>query len=136
MRQIKFRAYIDGKMHYFDLHRITSFSNSAYAWDHAYTQDGMCEIWTWLAEGNTPDTYVGILDKNGKEIYEGDIVKVETLFFTDGHNKSAISEVIFDQGTFGIKDFYSGTRHTLKLMGLDREVIGNIYENPELLHES
>ena len=67
-----------------------------------------------------PLQFTGLLDKNGKEIYEGDIVKATMVggFFAD-------LEVTFENGEFVPKyvDGYS-----------ELEVIGNIYENPELLN--
>jgi hypothetical protein len=57
----------------------------------------------------------GLLDKNGVEIYRGDIIE-----FPDGD----IGEVIFDNGMFCT---------TVGCFIPNIEVIGNIYENPELL---
>lgn len=75
--------------------------------------------------------YTGLLDKDGKEIYEGDIVKVNDTFVTD---------VIYSDGQFGVvtKSVYSHGRYVFE--GLNHweiiEVIGNIYQNPELLEEN
>ncbi len=72
----------------------------------------------------------GLKDKNSKKIYEGDIVKIRA--FDTEH----ITEVLFKDGMFGIqwKD-YTSTNAMLKILGwfTHIEVIGNIYENPELL---
>jgi hypothetical protein len=68
--------------------------------------------------------YTGLKDKNGKEIYEGDIVKTE--------NKTYNFEVIFSNGCFGILD------RTATLIPFWQvkvfEVIGNIYENYNLIN--
>ena len=67
--------------------------------------------------------YTGLKDKNEKEIYEGDIVKFET------HNGQGV--VIYNSPRFEVKE--RDTDETYSLQGYECEVIGNIYENKELL---
>lgn len=77
--------------------------------------------------------YTGLKDKNGNEIYEGDIVRFTTNWNIKHEGESKKHEVIFRDGMFGIKDSQSGSM--IKLSGwASFEVIGNIYENPELLN--
>lgn len=82
-----------------------------------------------------PMQYTGLKDKNGKEIYEGDILKLidphvdtwgEVVYWTESGNYYA---------TFGVMS--SGSFTDLMAYGNGRElkVIGNIYENKELLNE-
>jgi uncharacterized phage protein (TIGR01671 family) len=79
--------------------------------------------------------YTGAKDYDDKEIYEGDIVG----FFNDEDYilKPGKAEICFDLGTFCMKHFKYGTE-PLRDMEIDEmviKVIGNIYENPELLKE-
>ena len=67
----------------------------------------------------------GLKDKNEKLIYEGDIVKI--------HN-DVTAKIIFDKGCFSFTD---GVYNQACYWKKDTiEVIGNIYENPELLESN
>ena len=72
--------------------------------------------------------YTGLKDKNGKEIYEGDIWRYEEI----------VGSVVFDKGAFSLHtDLGKGAVGCLDI-GIFRnacEVIGNIYENPDLLEK-
>lgn len=83
----------------------------------------------------------GLKDKNGKLIYEGNIVfvKVETQdFFGDDeyYSERYKGKIIFDKGEFVI-DVVDKTKHTISLYrnAKNCEIIGNIYENEGLLKE-
>ena len=70
----------------------------------------------------------GLKDKNGKLIYEGDIVKFKTELF--GKPK----QIIWNECHYILKDtFIILCDMEIKQFGL--EIIGNIYENKELLNE-
>ena len=74
--------------------------------------------------------YTGLKDKNGKEIYEGDIVEYKTKFYDRlKEHKTIIKwEDDLEHNGFG-EPFAMG----YIFRGFDIEIIGNIYENPELI---
>ncbi|MEK3729676.1 YopX family protein [Lysinibacillus sp. FSL W8-0953] len=85
--------------------------------------------------------YTGLKDKNGKEIFEGDIVEYNDFnsLRTGGHaeDKIIVGKVTFGCGMWMVEekncghDLYEGLVNDEEL-----EVIGNIYENPEMLGDS
>ena len=78
----------------------------------------------------TVGQYTGLTDKNGKKIFEGDIVKGLFVF------GEISSVVIFKYGSFGIEwniDEIKVLDPFLGLRNIECEVIGNIHDNPELL---
>ena len=96
---------------------------------------------------DTIGQYTGLKDKNGKEIYEGDIIYSE---FADGSNCMFLVGWNNKLSCFGVMDEYS---YQSKQLGYDFpefdnhlfievlknskifKIIGNIYDNPELLKE-
>jgi len=77
----------------------------------------------------TVGQYTGLKDKNGEEIYEGDIVLCEI------YSKEYMGLVEYTNN-YGFYYLSGMGRSDTELWGCnEREVIGNIYENPELLEE-
>lgn len=83
-----------------------------------------------------PMQYTGLKDKNGKEIYEGDILHWES---PDADSDGAKYEVVFKKSAFRIR-WISKNNNTetyeILMSAYDLEVIGDIYENPELVTEA
>jgi uncharacterized phage protein (TIGR01671 family) len=83
--------------------------------------------------------YTGLRDKNGKEIYEGDIVKWTRLTFADcsrtviEKSEDIVGEVYWAETMWAIGDRNRGYLLLPHFKHDVFEVIGNIYENPELL---
>lgn len=75
--------------------------------------------------------YTGLTDKNGTEIYEGDICKYKVSVWPNGLDYEEVKVVedlqcsMFDGNYGGGQDFYESISEI--------EIIGNIYENPELI---
>ena len=78
------------------------------------------------------ELFTGLCDKNGNKIYEGDIVKVKSLY---DYFLAKIS--IHKEGTFYFEgkngDYIGSLIYLVEDEGYTIETIGNIHENPELL---
>ena len=91
------------------------------------------DVWNYDTEYfSNPLQYTGLKDKSNKEIYDGDLLKVE-LDWGYGLAK-IIVEIYFKDGCFRAKALNSH-EDTLLIELPPCEVVGNVYENPELLKE-
>lgn len=95
-------------------------------------------VGTHEVEPETVSQYTGLTDKNGVKIFEGDIIKVDDDFDTFGKMAGEIRVVWFKDGGFRLKPKYPssiarGERGYWLEDGADFEVIGNVWDNPDLL---
>ena len=86
--------------------------------------------------------YTGLHDKNGKEIYEGDIIEFSYDMFVGNFDTFvAKGVVVFDEGAFYVELFENerttkDEAYLLYSINLDTiEVIGNKFDNPDLLEK-
>lgn len=119
MREIKFRAWNGHKMYYDDLTVVGP-------------DIGLNRLLEKTGKIFNLMQYTGLKDKNGKEIYEGDLV--EWKYVRTWHK----NEVRWVGGGFmvttsGFKDDLNEPLDLSLVSILSCEIIGNIYENPELL---
>ena len=108
------------------------------AWDklkrQIMTEGVMDNLFMIIGQSNDYELmqFTGLKDKNGKEIFEGDVLKFKFTDCEKDKENFIIVECIFEYGRFvmcdSYKDSYSFDEEKV-------EVIGNIYENPELLEE-
>ena len=77
----------------------------------------------------TVGQYTGLTDKNGKKIFEGDIVRGKDALIPEMNIFGYISH---ENGSFVI---IGNIMHHYRWLDYDVEVIGNIHDNPELLEE-
>ena len=145
MREIKFRGQHAGNLRWYyggyhkhEVVTVCPLDNTPIEYQHLIVQSGFGD-WNLpkpiQAVEVIPETvgqYTGLLDKNGKEIYEGDILRCFSktdkaemvVIFEDGEFRMVLTEKYHAYTTgFG---FYA-------IRNFDKEVIGNIHDNPELL---
>jgi uncharacterized phage protein (TIGR01671 family) len=130
MREIKFRAWMPReKRLVYDVEVSPEAGADRVFLDvmfHKTAADGL----VWMQ-------FTGLRDKNGKEIYEGDIIGRDWRMFSDSALRLDRAVVAFEGGAFvGRKDAEETNPTILRyffMVSSSYKIIGNIYETPQLI---
>ena len=114
MREIKFRAWDKEEQEMLD-------------WDKFFNLDIAQVFESKGSWGVYPMQYTGLKDKNGVEIYDGSIIR---FVLGDYNIREYVEEVVYSDGAFWCGNWLL---FDAKMNDDSLEVLGNIYENPELL---
>jgi uncharacterized phage protein (TIGR01671 family) len=127
MRTIKFRAW--------DLinRRWCGYDLKGFVFTDRATKEQEIIEWCPKRDGKILMQFTGLKDKNGKEIYEGDVVTVKDLNHpTENPIEIGVIEFLDEELKFWVRLDETGGR-SIYPDEQEIEVIGNIYEDPELL---
>lgn len=126
-RTIKFRAW-DGKQMHEEVHAVNgmAYVDSEVKYDTPHKE-------VYPIENSTIMQFTGLLDKNRKEGYEGDVIERDSPF---SKSKKVRGVITFSKSAFRIDWLVKRSGNWNDVLHLhlpESEIIGNIYENPELL---
>ena len=128
MKEIKFRAWDNHSEKMLEIIQI-NFRDNYLDYSGINSENGKRRL---LLKEVELMQFTGLQDKNGVDIYEGDILIYQHMFV----DKKSVSEVIWNEKYSGFASYVEDDerRYILeKELKNQFEVIGNIYENPELL---
>jgi uncharacterized phage protein (TIGR01671 family) len=148
MREIKFRAWYKGYPYPLDPNDLDSHEKPQMVYDVQNIYDGSgvdsvllmgCGSFGSLLEDDEFELmqYTGLKDKNGKEIFENDILEHEGWKYIIKWDDKGTGFYLFDpKSDCTIYDEWGCEDHLNMTVVNQGYVIGNTYENPELLEET
>lgn len=134
MREIKFRGRLLNNSRWM-IGNLVKYGGACYIiQENAEATAGERAFWFFEVHPETVGQFIGLLDKNGKEIYEGDIVKGRNIYKQVGELfHEFIGKVEFGNASFKISQD-DCIKH-YRWLYYECEVIGNVYENQGLMNE-
>lgn len=126
MREIKFRAWDEKRKHYLgNWEYVINPDNGEVNELVSYNPE--CEKFR-LNQEAVLEQFTGLQDKNGKEIYEGDVVALTDSSYMD-------ENIQYERVYYNEKSEWVAGKVYLSKVYFNVEVVGNIHENMELLDE-
>ncbi len=138
---LKYRAWdnTDKVMKFFDFYKIHCGAYHPYHWKDS---TGLaCELDDPIRYPNELMQYIGLKDKNNKKGYSSDVVKYLFIIYkssdpnSEGVKFEGIGIIVFIDGAFMVNPINKENPIPLHYNELSFEIIGNVYENKELLNE-
>lgn len=121
-RTIKFRAWsVKGKRMYTAGFQVSPFNGVALS----LRGEGTAEGW-YRNDDLLLMQFTGLTDRHGKEVYEGDVVRK-----TSCGDYGKVGVVVYEKAGFQIGEGWDGLS-----LDAEIEVLGNLYEHPELVREA
>ena len=133
MREIKFRAKRadNGAWVYGDLTHVQKILSVEEVQRSGRRSEPAVRVANYDVDEETTGQYTGLKDRDGNEIYEGDI-----LCFMETKGVTYLFEVVYEDGAFCFSHYRERAFTELRHHNLRKYIVnGNIYDNPELLTE-